>query len=212
MADYATRDAAALEQTGVPNLEESQPPVGKSDAIGTRAFDYSVLEVPLVLDGEVVDDPTQLNNLGPARLHFTPLRHERGVALGAFTRRDDMLSAAHGSHRSLDILASLPLGDARALCTNPSNLSEFACFFEHMHFGGDRICLGPRLGFPDLTQGGWNDVISSVDWCRWEISLFEHIHFQGNELLIASGCDAPYLAALGWNDRASSAVNWGRPF
>lgn len=118
-----------------------------------------------------------------------------------------MLSA---SREPLEVLAPLSLtNSARRICTEPSNLSEFVCFFEHMHFGGDRICLAPGFGFRDLRPGDWNDVISSIEWCRWEVSIFQHINFTGDEFLQPAGCDTPFLEAFRWNDIASSAANWG---
>jgi hypothetical protein len=202
-----SRRAAALDHITLSGSEEKDLLAAADSNIA--AVDYPLPAVPLVLDGEVLDDPSRVRDVGGVRLHYTPLHYGSGVALGAFTRRDAMLAASRQA--SYEALASLSLTSARTTCTtNPDSLGEFAGFFEHMHFGGDSIWLGPARGFPDLTQGDWNDVISSVDWCRWDVELFEHVQFGGNSLYLAAGCDAPYLEAFGWNDRTSSAINWGR--
>jgi hypothetical protein len=204
----ASRRAAALDQVTLSDPQGSGLPAGAAADTGPAPFDHPVPpEMPLVLDGEVLDDPARVKDLTTVRLYYTPLHYGPGVALGTFTQRDAMLAA---SRQSQEVLASLSLTNARTVCTtNPDSLGEFAGFFEHMHFGGDSIWLGPSRAFPDLTQGGWNDVISSVDWCRWDVELFEHIHYGGSTLYLWAGCDTPYLEAFGWNDRASSAVNWG---
>jgi hypothetical protein len=201
------RRAAALDQITLRDPAGSRLPDGAAAGAGTAFFDHPVPHVPLVLDGEVLDDPGRVEDMHTVRLYYTPLHHGPGVALGAFTERKAMLAA---SRRSQEVLASLSLTTARTVCTSdPDSLGEFAGFFEHMHFGGDGIWLGPARGFPDLTQGDWNDVISSVDWCRWDVELFEHVQFSGDTLYLWAGCDTPYLEAFGWNDRASSAINWG---
>ncbi len=107
------------------------------------------------------------------------------------------------------------------ICQSPPDaLPEQACFFEHVNEEGDIICLPPNRAYADLTRvsrgflgtGDWNDFISSVSWCRWDVSLFEHIHYGGSQLWLRAGCTTPNLVELGWNDRASAIVNWGRRF
>lgn len=91
---------------------------------------------------------------------------------------------------------------------------ETRCFFEHIGEGGDVECLAPARAYPNLLQVGrvkvgwwcttdWNDVISSVSWCRWDVTLYEHINYGGSQLFLPAGCNTPNLVELGWNDRAS---------
>lgn len=105
----------------------------------------------------------------------------------------------------------------------PYNLPEQVCFFSDIHENGDVICLAPGRAYPDLTGVGrtkvlwwysdfWNDVISSVSWCRWDVTLYEHTNYGGSQLWLPAGCNTPNLVELGWNDRASSVVNWGQRF
>jgi hypothetical protein len=210
MATYqptTSRRAAALGQTIVTDAVESGPQVAGAAGAGTPTFGHRVPEVSLVLDGEVLDDPTLIEGMRDVPLHYTPLHYGQSVALGAFTERGAMLAATRQARPPSPAVVPTT---ARTVCTtNPDSLGEFAGFFEHMHFGGDSIWLGPARGFPDLTQGDWNDIISSVDWCRWDVEIFEHIHYGGSSLYLAAGCNTPYLEAFGWNDRVSSAINWG---
>jgi hypothetical protein len=203
MGDYPrNRRAGALERARARDLSP-----GDRDTRGSGPFDHPVPQVPLVLDGELLEDPGRVRELESTPLYYTPLRHAAGVALGAYTEREAMLAA---SREAPEVLAGLELTDARSVCTtNPDSLGEFAFYFEHMHFGGDSISDQPGWGFASLVIGDWNDTISSVDWCRWDVSLFQHSNFEGDELFLRAGCDTPYLEAFRWNDTASSTVNWG---
>lgn len=192
-------------------------PAPDREAIGADALAPEV-DVPLLLDGEVVEDRERLADLKGAPLHYTPLHNGPGVALAAFTRRDAMLA------ESGDLLASLgnvKLMSLDHVCTSdPNTLPEQVCFFQHVDEQGDVLCLQPGRAYQDLTRVGrakllwwytadWNDTISSVSHCRWDVSLFEHVNFGGDEYFLRAGCNTPNLVPLGWNDRASGIVNWG---
>jgi hypothetical protein len=104
--------------------------------------------------------------------------------------------------------------------SNPDSLPELSYYFEHTDGQGDWLQNGPSRAWRDLTRvprgvlgfGDWNDIISSVDWCRWDISLYEHINYGGSQLYLPAGRTYYHLDQFGWNDRASSVVNWGRRF
>jgi hypothetical protein len=104
--------------------------------------------------------------------------------------------------------------------SNPDSLSPLARYFEHAGQGGDLLQNNPGRAWHDLTQvrhgflglGNWNDLISSVDWCRWDISLYEDINYGGSQLYLRAGRTYNNLSDFGWNDRASATVNWGQRF
>jgi len=175
--------------------------------------------VPLSVDGKLLQAPEELDAWHGKPLYYTPVRKETGIALAAFSARDAMLAEARALRTNPAPAQSL--ASFEHLCTsNPDSLPEQVCFFEHIGEGGDVKCLAPARAYPNLLQVGrvkvgwwyttdWNDVISSVSWCRWDVTLYEHINYGGSQLFLPAGCNTPNLVELGWNDRASGVVNWG---
>ena len=90
-------------------------------------------------------------------------------------------------------------------------------YFEHAGQGGDQLSNNPGRAWRDLTQvrrgflglGNWNDVISSVDWCRWDLMLYEHVGYGGARLFLRAGRTYNQLSDFGWNDVASATANFG---
>jgi hypothetical protein len=135
-------------------------------------------------------------------------------------------SDAHGepalhSFTSLEGLRShLRAGDGDIGTSNPDSLSPISRYFEDINQGGDLLQNNPGRAWHDLTQvrhgflglGNWNDLISSVDWCRWDISLYENISYGGSQLYLRAGRTYNNVVDFGWNDRASAVVNWGQRF
>jgi hypothetical protein len=176
--------------------------------------------VPLVVDGEAVEDEERLHADLAGPLHLTPLGSGDELVLAGFTDRGAMLAEARraavdgppretadGARRSFE----------RVCTSNPDSLADRVCFFEDAGEGGDVKCLGPGLGYPNLSRvhrgflstQNWNDVISSLSWCRFDVSLFDAFDWQGNEFFARKGCNVPDLNRFGWGDRAASIANWG---
>jgi hypothetical protein len=179
---------------------------------------HRVPNVPLVLDGEALEDPQEITKANGKPLYYTPLRTRGGIALAAFTDPRAMISESSKLVRTMTE-GSIAAATSEHICQQPpDNLPERVQFFEDINESGDTIGLDPDRAYPDLTDvghglfGDWNDTVSSVDWCRWDVSLFEHINYGGSQLWLPAGCNTPNLVNLGWNDRASAIVNWGRRF
>lgn len=185
---------------------------------------HRVPDVPLVLDGEVLEDPQEITKHNGQPLYYTPLRTRTGIALAAFTDPRSMISESSKLVRRMTE-GEIPEASSEHVCTDPPfNLPDRVQFFWDINESGDTIGLNgthegqPGEAYPDLTEvdhglfGDWNDEISSVSQCRWDVSLFEHINFGGSQLWLRARCNTPNLVPLGWNDRASSLVNWGRRF
>jgi hypothetical protein len=178
--------------------------------------------VHLVLDGKPLQAPEELTPYNGTPLYYTPVRDGAAVALAAFTSRNRMIADAGHLPANLSEVMAQP--EFEHLCQQPpDNLPEQACFFQDVNEGGDVVCLAPARAYPDLTRvgrhkvlwwytGDWNDVVSSVSWCRWDVSLYEHVNYGGSQLWLPAGCNTPSLVELGWNDKASAIVNWGRRF
>jgi hypothetical protein len=197
----------------------SEPAPSAEGPPPARAIVHRFPSVPLVLDGEPVPDAGTLKAYDGQALYYTPLRSAQGVTLAAFTSREAMMAQAGAMRAGVPRTALAALSEH--VCTsNPDSLPEQVCFYEHIGEGGDVKCLAPARAYPNLLQVGrvkvgwwytsdWNDVISSVSWCRWDVTLYEHIDYGGSQLFLPAGCNTPNLVELGWNDRASSVVNWG---
>ncbi|MFF8370062.1 hypothetical protein ACF05W_14605 [Streptomyces lydicus] len=174
-------------------------------------------QVPLVLDGEEVEDLERMNAEIAGPLFMTRLAYDSSVALGVFTDRAAMLSEAR---RQSVASRKTELRPREHICTsNPDSLEDIVRFWEDANESGDIRSVGPGLGYADLSRlhrgflgtQNWNNIISSLSWCRFDVSLFDLTGFDasGGEFFAPKGCNTPDLAPLGWNDRASSIANWG---
>lgn len=148
-------------------------------------------------------------------LSLTRLEYGSSIALGAFTERTAMLSEVRRIYADGERTASLSW--EHVCTTNPDSLSPVAVFWEDAGEQGDSLSLDPGFGYTDLSQvhrgflgtQNWNDVISSLSWCRFDVSLFDAINWTGNEFFAVKGCNTPDLAPFGWSDEAASIANWG---
>jgi hypothetical protein len=164
-------------------------------------------EMNLVVDGES-HEPSVITQFNGHALYSTPGLNSKGdPTLYSFTTLkalNEHLRTARGTNE---------LGT-----NNPDALPELSYYFEHSYAKGDWLQNGPGRAWSNLTRvgrgilrlGDWNDIISSVDWCRWDVSLYEHANYGGSQLYLRAGRTYYDLSKFGWNDRASSTVNWGR--
>jgi hypothetical protein len=220
--EHVVRDDGLSPGEGILLPNAKTEPVPPHDELPDRFTEHPYPSVPLVLDGRRVYDREELNPHKGKPLYYTPVRSGARIAMAAFTSRKRMIAEA--SHLADKLSDHMVQADSEHACTSsPDTLGEQVCFFEHIFEGGGVICLPPGRAYSDLTRVGrnlafwwyttdWNDVISSVSWCRWDVSLFEHINYGGSQLWLPAGCTTPNLVELGWNDVASSIVNWGQRF
>ncbi|GAB3982274.1 hypothetical protein V1634_26915 [Plantactinospora veratri] len=162
----------------------------------------------VMIDGEL-NEPQAVREFDGRPLYSTP---------GVDVRKNPVLysfTSMEGLHRHLGTLGWDDIGT-----TNPDSLPEYSVYSEHDSQGGDSLTNRPGYGWRDLSRvprgflgtGDWNDIISSVNWCRWDISLWEHAGWTGSTLYLRAGRTYYHLSEYGWNDRASSTVNWGRRY
>jgi hypothetical protein len=157
------------------------------------------------LDGQR-HDPAKIGELNGQALHSTPGSDAKGnQVLHSFTSVKKLYD-----HLQPSATRSLAPRDV-------SQLPAIAVFYSDINFGGDRISLDPGYSYVDLTKvhrgflhlQNWNDIISCVAPCRWDIMLLEDINGQGSRLYLNAGGSWPDLTQLGWNDRASMISNVG---
>jgi hypothetical protein len=193
-------------------------PVPNEATLAASGVIHRVPRVPLLVNGTLLNDPRDISNYNGRPLFYTPLRTRSGMALAAFTDWKTMIS---DSKKMASAMAAVATASSEHICQDPpDSLPEQVTFFQDINESGDTLSLPPAKAYSDLTQvrhgflglGNWNDIISSVSWCRWDVSLFWDINFGGNHLWLPAGCNTPNLVDLGWNDEASAIVNWGQRF
>lgn len=199
---------ARLAESSDHTVEDAAPDEGEVPPAGRPV---SAPVVDLILDGER-HGPAVFAELAGTDLHATPGVDAAGEpVLYAFTTR-----AALTAHLSAtEVKPSHDEGDIAT--SNPNSLSPVSTYFEHAGLGGDRLSNNPARAWQDLTRvrrgflglSNWNDLISSVDWCRWDIVLYEHINYGGRRLYLPAGRTYKFLFNYGWNDVASATANLG---
>ncbi|MYV39426.1 hypothetical protein GT030_11220 [Streptomyces sp. SID1328] len=171
-------------------------------------------EMQVVIDGEV-NEPEAVREFNGQALYSTPGLNGKGdeEVLYMFTSleglKDHMVRDHSVAARHADIGTS-----------NPDSLSVDSHYYENDDLGGDWLQNGPGRGWSDLSKvhrgflglGNWDNIISSVDWCRWHITLFDGANWGGSRLELPAGRTRYHLRDFGWNDRTSATVNWGRRF
>jgi hypothetical protein len=210
--------ALAAQLSSLTGAQSASPePAPTKAALAAAGLIHRVPRVPLYVDGALLKDPRDITKYNGRALYYTPLRARSGIALAAFTDWNTMISES----RKIAGAAAETTATAEHICQDPpDNLPEQAVFWWDINESGDTISLPPGRAYSDLTKvrhgflglGNWNDAISSVSWCRWDVSLFWDINYGGSQLWLPAGCNTPNLVDLGWNDQASSIVNWGQRF
>ncbi|MFD2938235.1 hypothetical protein [Spirosoma flavum] len=203
-------------------MENHEPAPNQDQLPAPHSLIHRPVSLLLAVDGQPLDKPEAITCYNGTPLYYTTLHQDSGLALVAFTSRTNMLAQVK---RQAENLAPRRVQPAfEHICQQPPyNLPEQACFYENINQGGAGLCVPAGKAYSDLTRVGrtkvivgyinyWNDVISSVSWSRWHVSLYENTRYGGSELLLPAGCNTPDLGVLGWNDRASSIVNWGERF
>ncbi len=202
----------------------------RTDGVGARAATEDVLPdtepgttatpapkpmgtpvVDLIIDGDRHDAHVHRELAGQGLTYTPGVDAKREPVLYAFTSPSGLTQ---------HLAVAEPLSDTVAEdigTTNPDSLSGVSRYFEHADQGGDQLSNNPGRAWRDLTQvrrgflglGNWNDIISAVDWCRWDLMLYEHVGYGGARLFLRAGRTYNRLSDFGWNDVASAVANFG---
>lgn len=184
--------------------------VGNLDGGVTEPPEHQVPEMMVVIDGET-NEPEVIKQFDGQALYCTPgLDSKRNEVLYCFTSLEGL-----NEHAVQLTSVRHDIGT-----TNPDSLPEHSSYFEHDDAGGDRLDNRPGYGWRNLRRvprgflglGDWNDIISSVNWCRWHITLWDLPDFGGNRLELYAGQTYYHLSQYGWGDCVSATMNWGRRF
>jgi hypothetical protein len=194
-----------------PTAEEVLAAAGPEAAPSSAAKPMQEPAVDLIIDGDRHDAGVYAELSGRGLLYTPGVDARREPVLYGFTD-----PAGLTEHLAVaEPLAVEMAGDIGT--SNPDSLSGVSRYFEHAGQGGDQLGNNPGRSWRDLTQvrrgflglGNWNDVISSVDWCRWDLMLYEHVGYGGARLFLRAGRTYNQLSDFGWNDVASATANFG---
>ncbi|MFH9712997.1 hypothetical protein ACH4MW_00015 [Streptomyces luteogriseus] len=173
--------------------------------------------LPVVLDGELIEDIERMNLEYPGDLYVTPVVHKSTLALAAFVDAKAMLKQAREMtynselHQLLrDHVALGCLDDA-----DPVRLVLDCCDRSNLH--GHKLRLEPEAMVPDLSQvprqnevgiynTTWDNAIRSVDACAYPYSVSSDRNFHGTTHFINFRCS---FNATTFGYTASSIRNWG---
>ncbi|MCK7621716.1 hypothetical protein MUU72_00985 [Streptomyces sp. RS10V-4] len=172
-------------------------------------------QVPLFLNGDVVEDLERLNAEMTEPLHVTCLVNGDSLVLAAFTDRQAMLSEVRRTYA--DSAQMAVLSGEHYCVSHPEALPDYVRVWEDANESGDYLDLDAGYYYPDLSKvhrgflhtQNWNDIISSLSACRYDVALFEDTGLTGHEFFAPKGCNTPDLSALGFNDITSSLINFG---
>src|SRR5918998_1764588 len=144
---------------------ESEPAPSRR-ILAPAAITHRAPNVPLFLDGEVLEDPQEIRKLNGQPLYYTPLRIRGGISLAAFTDPQAMISESSRLASTMTTESNTAAPSEHICASFPDSLEERVLFFEHLNSSGDTIGLNPGRAYPDLTRvssglfGDCNDNIS----------------------------------------------------
>ena len=101
-------------------------PSGRTLAPGE--ISHRAPNVPLVLDGKVLEDPQEITDHNGKPLYYTPLRTREGIALAAFTDPRAMISESSKLVRSVTE-GSIPSATSEHICQQPPTTCLKECSF-----------------------------------------------------------------------------------
>ncbi|WP_405597538.1 hypothetical protein OG741_13820 [Streptomyces sp. NBC_01410] len=167
--------------------------------------------VPLVLNGELVEDLERMNKEYPGNLYVTPVVYGGAFALAAFTDGKEMLAEAqrmadsaefrwHMEERAIGCLPEDAPAPQTLECWDLPNLRGEVLRTRPGKHRSDLSAI-PRRGFLN-----WDNAIRSVDACAYPYSASSEKDFHGVTHFINFRCGFN-PTAFGIN--TSSIVNWG---
>src|SRR5215207_6599631 len=124
-------------------------PAQRGRILAPPAITHRAPNVPLFLDGEILEDPQEITKLNGTPLYCTPLRSGAGVALAAFTDPQAMIRESSRLERSMTTETA---ATSEHICTtNPDSLGERVQFWSDINMSGDTIGLNPGWHYDRLS-------------------------------------------------------------
>jgi hypothetical protein len=173
--------------------------------------------LPVVLDGELIEDIERMNLEYPGDLYITPVVHESALALAAFVDAKAMLKRAREMTDNSELHQLLR--DHSLGCIDEGDPVRLVLdCYDRFDLYGNRLRLEPEAMVPDLFQvprpGGptgilnstWDNAIRSVDACAYPYSVSSDRNFHGTTHFINFRCS---FNATTFGYTGSSIRNWG---
>lgn len=166
--------------------------------------------VPVMLNGELVDDVERMNKEYPS-LYITPAAYGSSLVLAAFTDGRAMLAEARRMEGDAEFhwlmeergLGCLPEGAPAPTVLEANDLPDLK---------GEILRVPPEKSIKDLATKArrgflnWDNAIRSVDVCAYPYALCDGKNFTGNMYFVNFRCGFT-LGSFGLI--TSSIVNWG---
>jgi hypothetical protein len=170
--------------------------------------------VPVVLNGELVEDLERMNAQYPGDLYATPVAYDSTFALAAFTERKAMLEEARKMSENAEFRWLLQERSGGYCFGEGTLLPLFLKFYDLPDRVGDSLRLNPEKVIKDLSTKprrdvlNWDNAIRSFDVCAYPYSAYSDPNFRGVEHFINFRC----WFNPNWGLTVSSLRNWGLAF
>ncbi|MER5733729.1 hypothetical protein ABT084_36270 [Streptomyces sp. NPDC002138] len=170
--------------------------------------------LPVILEGERVDDIERMNLEYPGDLYVTPMVHRSTLALAAFVDAKEMLRKAREVTEDGE-LRKLLRGHALGCIADGDPVRLVLDCYDNQNLEGSKLRLDPEAMCPDLSriQRGfsyqhlnWDNAIRSVDACAYPYSVSSDPWFHGITHFINFRCS---FNATSFGYTGSSVRNWG---
>jgi hypothetical protein len=165
--------------------------------------------VPLLLNGELVEDLERMNAQHPGDLYVTPIVYDSTFALAAFTERKAMLEESRSMSNSAEFHWHVEM---RSACADEgAPVPQLLRPFDLPNLRGEFLRISPEGEIKDLSTRvrrqvlNWDNAIRSIDVCAYPYSAYSEKNLRGIEHFINFRC----WINPDWGITISSIRNWG---
>ncbi|MEV6176328.1 hypothetical protein [Streptomyces sp. NPDC052015] len=166
--------------------------------------------VPLLLNGELVEDLERMNAQYPGDLYVTPIVYDSTFALAAFTEREAMLEESRKMSNSAEFRWHVELRGG-ACADEGTPVPQFLRPWDLPNLRGEFLTISPEGKIRDLSTRvrreflNWDNAIQSIGICAYPYSAYSDPNFSGIEHFINFRC----WINPDWGITISSIRNWG---
>ncbi|MGW7458441.1 hypothetical protein [Streptomyces sp. NPDC054797] len=170
--------------------------------------------LPVIIEGEVVDDLERMNLEYSGELYVTPVVHRSTLALATFVDAKEMLRKAQEVTDD-DELRQLLRASALGCVAEGDPVRLVLDCYDGQNLEGNKLRLEPEAICPELYKlkrglglpvRNWDNAIRSVDACAYPYSVSSDPWFHGTTHFINFRCS---FNATTFGYTASSIRNWG---
>jgi hypothetical protein len=170
--------------------------------------------VPVVLNGELVEDLERMNAQHPGDLYVTPVAYDSTFALAAFTERKAMLEEARKMSENVELHWLLEERSGGGCPPEGTIVQVVLVFHDLPNLAGENLYVKPDEEIKDMSTLprreflNWDNAIRSISSCAYPYSAYSDPNFRGIEHFINFRC----WLNPNWGLTISSIRNWGLAF